>query len=460
MRNSHGWREIQEERKREIVAAIVAGRATRGPSHAELDLTDRCNVACYFCNQQDTRTKQQVPIERALRLIDELADGGVRSVRLSGGGDPLFHKEILQILDHLAARGIVIDNLTTNGIAMSDEVAHRLVAGAAREVIFSLNAVDAADYHRMMQVKPALFEQVLGNIRNLVARRGAATRPQIVSQLLLDRHNVHRMVEMYDLAAGLGVDVAAFNVVLEIPLDRIDREELLRPEDREIARPLFREILRRDRERGILQVDFAVPGWNEMVAAEEREVGHSIQRPFPTAASFRDENGGCFFAWYTTVVTGNGDLHPCCLLLKPGRKPLGNILQSSFAEQWSGPGYTRMRQEMRQVLLEGSVAGFDPGRFQVLDQACVLPHFCWLKNMFFRGDETFYRELGEALESARAAEARWFGTPDQRRIAKRRFYQRHPRLAPHLQRLLDWSRPLRHRLRGARASRPAPANPA
>ena len=49
------------------------------PSHAELDLTDRCNVACYFCNQQDTRTRLQIPVERALRLIDEPFD--VRQIR-------------------------------------------------------------------------------------------------------------------------------------------------------------------------------------------------------------------------------------------------------------------------------------------------------------------------------------------------------------------------------------------
>ena len=32
-------------------------------------------------------------------------------------------------------------------------------------MIFSLNAVNAADYARMMQVKPALFDKVLENIR-------------------------------------------------------------------------------------------------------------------------------------------------------------------------------------------------------------------------------------------------------------------------------------------------------
>jgi MoaA/NifB/PqqE/SkfB family radical SAM enzyme len=455
VRSSHGWREIDTERKSEILAAIASGAATRGPAHAELDLTDRCNVACYFCNQQDTRTRHQIPIERALRLIDELAEGGVRSVRLSGGGDPLFHKQIGQILDRLAERGIVIDNLTTNSVALHDEIAGRLVRGAAREVIVSLNAADAADYHRMMQVKPALFDQVLANVRNLVERRGEGARPQIVVQFLLDRQNLHRMVDMYALGESLGVDVVAINGVLEIPNDRIDRDRILRAEDRDTARPLFAEILRRDRGRGILQVSFAIPTWAAMVSEVEREVGHSITTPFPTAPSFSDDNGGCFFAWYSTAITGNGNMSPCCLLLRPGREPVGNILESSLQSQWNGPGYTQMRKEMRQVLLEGKGSTWNPQRFKILDQACVQPHACWLKNMYFRWDDDFYRELGATLDRVRGEESRWTGSAGQRRLAQQRFRVGHPRLEPWIRKLLDWSRPFRHWWRARRAPRAA-----
>ena len=72
MRGSHGWAEVSRERKREIIQAIASGSATRGPSHIELDLTDRCNVACYFCNQQDVRTKESIPLKTTVALIDEM----------------------------------------------------------------------------------------------------------------------------------------------------------------------------------------------------------------------------------------------------------------------------------------------------------------------------------------------------------------------------------------------------
>jgi len=441
MRGTHGWAEVSRERKREIIEAIAANRPTRGPVHAELDLTDRCNVACYFCNQQDLRTKESIPLPKLTDLIDELAETGLKSVRLSGGGDPLFHRDVLLVMDHLATRNVVIDNLTTNGVALNTDVATRLVANKAREVIFSLNAVEAADYARMMQVKPALFDKVLENIRNLAAVRGDSIYPSIVVQFLIDKQNFHRLVEMYELGRSLGPDRIAINAVLEIPLDRIDHAVLLESEDRHAAEPLIEEILRRDRDAGLLQIDFAVAGWNDTIQAVRQRVDAPEHNSYPTAPSFKQENGGCFFAWYTAAITGNGDIRPCCLLLNPTVKPLGNIHDGrTFAEHWKGPAFTKMRDEMREVLLMKHKVPYSESRFEVIKQPCVTDGLCWLKNMYFRGDQEFYAELDQTLQKMRKKEIRG-------KRAAELFIQTHPRM----KRAWDWgrerSRPLRRFLK-------------
>ena len=132
----------------------------------------------------------------------------------------------------------MVDNVTTNGVAMTTEVATRLVKNKAREVIFSLNAVDAPDYARMMKVKPALFDKVLENIRNLVAIRGDSLYPSIVVQFLIDRTNMHRLVEMYELGRSLSPDRIAINQVLEIPNERIDEKLIVGEDDVPVAEPL------------------------------------------------------------------------------------------------------------------------------------------------------------------------------------------------------------------------------
>ena len=448
MRGTHGWAEVSRERKREIIDAIVANGPTRGPVHVELDLTDRCNVACYFCNQQDLRTKESIPLPKLTDLIDELAAGGLKSVRLSGGGDPLFHRDVLNVMDHLATRGVIVDNLTTNGVALTTEVAKRLVDGKAREVIFSLNAADAPDYARMMKVKPALFDKVLENIRNLVAVRWESMYPSIVVQFLIDKKNVTRLVEMYELGRSLGVDRIGINPVLEVPLDRIDRETLLERDDRDIAEPLIEQILRRDLGVGLLQVDFGVYGWNEMLHKVRERVQSPAYNAYPTAPSFKEENGGCFFAWYTAAITGNGDIRPCCLLLNPNVKPLGNIHDGqTFAEHWNGPAFAKMRTEMRDVLLMKSKAPYSPKRFEILKEPCVKEGLCWLKNMYFRGDEEFYAELDQKLTEARKKEVNVLRGKEPARRALTLFVHERPRLKQAWDWFRDNSRPARKLLK-------------
>jgi MoaA/NifB/PqqE/SkfB family radical SAM enzyme len=445
-----GWAEVSRERKREIIDAIVANRPTAGPAHAELDLTDRCNVVCYFCNQQDLRTKKQVPLQKAAELIDELVATGLRSVRLSGGGDPLFHREIGEVLALLADRGVVVDNLTTNGVGLHRDIARSLVRNQAREVIVSLNAVDAADYARMMQVKPALFEKVIANIKALVEERGESSRPLIVVQFLLDRANVARMAEMYDLGRSLGVDRISMSYVIPIPRERIDRELLLQPQDAGRIEPFIAEVLRKDADAGLLQIHFAGDGWSDMMNRVRVRRGAEPATPPPAARAFRERNGGCFFAWYTAAVTGNGDIRPCCMLLNPDVPPLGNIHDAPMSDHWRGAAFQRMRDEMREVLLRGGKVEYDPKRFRILQKMCVEPGLCWLKHAYFRDDDEFYAELDAKLEAVRKKEVRWLGTPKQIRRRAEVFLFDHPRLnklVRGLSRPYDWlrdaSRPLR-----------------
>jgi MoaA/NifB/PqqE/SkfB family radical SAM enzyme len=427
-RGSHGWREIDATAKRAIIDNIAAGRAPGGPLHLELDICDRCNVDCYFCNAMDVRTRDQVPLERVVEIVDDAVGNGLRSVRFAGGGDPLFHREIDRVIDHVHSRGLVIDNITSNGLGLSPAVASRLVEGKTREILISLNAADAADYARMMQVKPAIFDKILENIRHLVAIRGDAAHPCLVIQFLLDRQNYRRLPDMYALGRGLRADVIAVNLVLEIPRHRIDPNILLNAGDGESLRPYLRDVIAADRDAGLLEMCFSFDSYNQLVTDLEVELGTSVCKPFTTAPSFREENGACFFGFYSAVVRGNGDMYPCCMLINPDYKPIGNAVQGSFSDQWNGPGFNTLRHEMREVLIAGEDAVYQEGRFQTLMPQCVNAHACALKNMYFRSDDDFYRDLGAALEKTRAREIRWIGSRQQIARALQRVKARHPKL--------------------------------
>jgi len=296
----------------------------------------------------------------------------------------------------------------------------------------------------MMKVKPALFDKVLENVRNLVAARGESIYPSIVIQFLIDKKNMGRVVDMYELGRSLGPDRIAINAVLEVPLDRIDQLTLLERNDRDVVKPQVEEILRRDDGVGLLQIDFAIDGWNEMLADVRHRLNTPAYNMYPTAPSFKQENGGCFFAWYTAAITGNGDIRPCCLLLNPTVKPLGNIHDGrTFTEHWNGPAFAQMRDEMRDVLLMKTKAPYTPKRYQVLKQPCVTDGLCWLKNMYFRGDAEFYAELDEKLTAARKKEVSLLRGKEARRRAVTLFVHERPKLKAAWDWFRDASRPMR-----------------
>jgi MoaA/NifB/PqqE/SkfB family radical SAM enzyme len=448
-RGSHGWRELSAEDKQSIIGSIASGAAPRGPRHLELDLSDRCNVDCYFCNAMDVRTKDVVPHARIEEILAEAVPNGLRSVRFAGGGDPLFHREIEKVIDTVHERGLVIDNITTNGVGLSAGVAERLVRGKTREIVISLNAADDADYARMMQVKPAIFDKVIANVEHLVAIRGEKAHPTLVVQFLLDRANAHRMLEMYTLARNVGADVVAINVILEIPRQRIDPARLLKAEDAELLREPLRQVIAADRDANLLELCFELQQFNAVVADVQRELGIEPKSPFATAPAFREENGQCFFGYYSAVVRGNGDMYPCCMLINPEYTPIGNAMSGSFTEQWQGEGFTTLRSEMREVLLAGNEVEFQEGRFKTLAPQCVNAHACALKNMYFRNDDAFYRDLGQALDAAREREIRFFGNRQQVARALQRIKFRHPKLRHAYERLAAASPRLRRLIKSA-----------
>ncbi|HUP44546.1 MAG TPA: hypothetical protein VM779_03440, partial [Thermoanaerobaculia bacterium] len=76
---------------------------------------------------------------------------------------------------------------------------------------------------------------------------------------------------------------------------------------------------------------------------------------------------------------------------------------------------------------------------ETLAPQCVNAYACGLKNMYFRSDETFYADLGAALEKTRSREIRWTGNRQQLARALARAKARHPRLRRAYERVAAWS---------------------
>jgi len=77
---------------------------------ASVEITQRCNNQCCYCEQ--AQAERDMPVERFAALLDELAAMGIQAVAL-GGGEPTLHPELAALLEIVHRRGLQV-GLTTN----------------------------------------------------------------------------------------------------------------------------------------------------------------------------------------------------------------------------------------------------------------------------------------------------------------------------------------------------------
>lgn len=401
----HGWENLRDEDRDLILAGIEQGRALGGPFHVELDPIDVCNADCFFCNSAEIRNGAILSWERLGPLVDELIAGGLRSFRISGGGEPLLYRQLGQLMDKMATAGVVMDNVTTNGIRLTGQTLDHVVKVPISNVFISLNYATEEQYGRFMRISPQRFHTVVENIRKIDARlreQGRREKTIIRTQFFIHRSTLKDLDQIIDLSWSLPVDYVAIRSAGLLP-----EEEILTPEDIELLKKRMPEIAPRSRGRFWLEFLFAEQGiqdyCNEVmlpIHAEGKEP-EQIQSPDSEALGVRPGSiEYCFIGWYSMLVQGTGDVHPCCFLLpNPHIQPFGNLNNNSVAEVWHGPMYRRHREEMRTVMLMQEKTPGQQRRFK-----CTLP-FCWAHDQcvmaYSLADRPFYREAHDRLERLR-----------------------------------------------------------
>jgi len=84
------------------------------PVHVQFIPTNRCNLKCSFCSCANVDRGEEMRFAEIEVLIEHLAKVGTQSVTITGGGDPLMHPRIDDIIAKFAEHGIEM-GLVTNG---------------------------------------------------------------------------------------------------------------------------------------------------------------------------------------------------------------------------------------------------------------------------------------------------------------------------------------------------------
>lgn len=393
----HGWEKLTEPEREIILAGIREGEVYGGPYHVELSPTDACNYTCFFCNTAFVDRSRRMPWDRLEKTLRDCIAMGTKAVRLSGGGEPLIYPEIEPLLDLLIDRGLGVTNLTTNAFRLTPKIIDKLLKLDTTEIIVSFNDLDPKRYASTNGTTEHAFHVVRENIRNLITERKARglDRPKLTQQFFIWKENYEQIERAYDMALELDVDHIYIRDMWGIGADK-----RMTPSELKLAGEAIARLVERDREEGRLILGFSneeilpTPDPDGPIDQVEQALrSNGMREPEP------DRNEYCYIGWFSTVIRGNGEVYPCCMLAATeGYPPLGNVLERPFAEIWHGENYAQLRRELRDIALH-------QGRYDLGQDHCFVREFCSMRHAcpFVRSLATpeFYEQADAQLAALR-----------------------------------------------------------
>lgn len=199
--------------------------------------TDYCNHNCIWCysaysthddiivledgTRQHKRKKREervIDSDVLLRFLGEARAKGLRSVSIVGSGEPLLHPQSGEMMVEIGKMGLDF-GVFSNGQKMADGHFEAIVQYATF-FRFSLDAADS-ETHKRLHGPGANFDQVIANMKRLIAERNARGRslPTIGAQFIVSQFNAEGMISFTRQMRDIGIDYVVFKPMYENPIN-------------------------------------------------------------------------------------------------------------------------------------------------------------------------------------------------------------------------------------------------
>ncbi|MGH9867056.1 MAG: radical SAM protein [Candidatus Polarisedimenticolia bacterium] len=287
------------------------------------NLTYRCNLECEHCyldaggkplvTSEAFADRGELTTAQCFEVIDDIARFGPESVVILTGGEPLLRRDILEIIGRAQARGLWVV-VGTNGVKITEPLAHLLRDKGVRGLALSLDALDAERHDRFRQVKGAWKNTVEG-ARIL----GRAELPFIV-QTTVGKHNVDELPAIARFAFE-SLEARVWNLYFLVPTGRGEFVSDMDPDQYDRVLADLHGIQESYRGRMLVNAKCA-PHYIKTLFEKDPES--------PFLKSFAGGAGGCPAGTHYMGIRPNGDVTPCPYLPVFG----GNLRKASLRTIW------------------------------------------------------------------------------------------------------------------------------
>jgi MoaA/NifB/PqqE/SkfB family radical SAM enzyme len=282
-----------------------------------LVVTNRCNARCKLCHYWNSKPQKFLPLSVIQQEVIPLISKYQVRLTFVTGGEPTLHPHLPEILRALKETGTRITLITNGGRlnAVFEEIKDQVDA-----YMFSIDAGNKEIHHEI---------RGLDNFDEIIAWPGRILEQQPSVQAaftcLLQKKNVHDLVNFYLLAADLPIDAIFFNVP-ELKPYCFGRQEDIPPESRENAIPDDEEIALLEKNlKKIMQLDLGRGKLFQQEAFFENCVRYFrlLRKEQNVEGALNDLNEVCRVPFTGIVFDESQRIHPCFYL--PYSVPSGNF---------------------------------------------------------------------------------------------------------------------------------------
>ena len=310
------------------------------PVTIELDATNACNHACSFCcwSVLHEHHRDSMSAELLSRIIDNLAQVGVKAIIWTGGGEPLANKNTPAAMERAHTTGLR-NALFTNGALLTPEIARMLVQ-RCDWIRFSIAAGTRSDYLRIQGADD--FDKVKRNISMIVEMARQQESPvRLGAMMLLHKSSLDSYLPFVEMCRELGLSFAEGK-----PHNNYDHEErsmYIQERNVRMRKMAGEENAEIDHHAS----DYDPVWWNEQAAPLLEQAESFATSTFNVVTSQyaeekyggfhrgADETHDCDVNNFVTAVTASADVVWCKNFRDRDEYVIGNLRDQTMEEIWS-----------------------------------------------------------------------------------------------------------------------------
>lgn len=175
--------------------------------------TNRCCHNCYFCvynydfskMHENVYRSDEISLTKMFEILEDLSEMGVKAVTYSGGGEPLFHRDIEAILQKTLDCNLDLSMLT-NGQGLTMNISEKMVH--AKWIRISMDYWNEKIFSKTRRINEKFFNTIVENIKGFAAINKNC---DLGINYIITKENYDTLIEASEFMLSLGVNNIRFS---------------------------------------------------------------------------------------------------------------------------------------------------------------------------------------------------------------------------------------------------------